>query len=205
MRETIAQGFCGFHHHQVSGLTIGPDGWLYITSGDDDNFAEGSDGSRATVMRTGAVFRCNCRTGRKMETFSLGYRNPYRDVALDSAVQHGFHADNDNEDGSKFQGCRLVHVAEGADYGWRLFVRRPVLPAGPCPRRGGGRVAGQDAADAKTGRGSPAACSSTTTRRLPKQYRGLMYYPDVFRKLIRAYTARAERVHVRRSRTSSSS
>ena len=55
LRETIAQGFCGFHHHQVSGLTIGPDGWLYITSGDDDNFVEGSDGSRATVLRTGAV------------------------------------------------------------------------------------------------------------------------------------------------------
>src|SRR5262249_49139779 len=56
--EVIAQGFCGFHHHQVSGLTIGNDGWLYITSGDDDNFVEGSDGSRATVLRTGAVFRC---------------------------------------------------------------------------------------------------------------------------------------------------
>jgi quinoprotein glucose dehydrogenase len=42
LRETIAQGFCGFHHHQVSGLTIGNDGLLYITSGDDDNFVEGS-------------------------------------------------------------------------------------------------------------------------------------------------------------------
>ena len=58
VRETIAQGFCGFHHHQVSGLTLGNDGLLYLTSGDDDNFAEGSDGSRATVLRTGAVFRC---------------------------------------------------------------------------------------------------------------------------------------------------
>ncbi len=47
IRETIAQGFCGYHHHQVSGMTIGNDGWLYITSGDDDNFVEGSDGHGA--------------------------------------------------------------------------------------------------------------------------------------------------------------
>ena len=57
-KEVIAQGFGGVHHHQVSGLTIGNDGLLYITTGDDDNVVEGSDGSRATVLRTGAVFRC---------------------------------------------------------------------------------------------------------------------------------------------------
>ena len=51
IRETIAQGFCGFHHHQVSGLTLGHDGRLYITSGDDDNAVEGSDGSRASAFR----------------------------------------------------------------------------------------------------------------------------------------------------------
>ena len=50
-KEVVAQGFCAFHHHQVSGLTIGNDGWLYVTSGDNDNYVEGSDGSRATVLR----------------------------------------------------------------------------------------------------------------------------------------------------------
>lgn len=120
IKETIAQGFCGFHHHQVSGVSLGADGWLYLTSGDDDNFAEGSDGSRATVLRTGAVFRCK-PDGSQMEAFSLGYRNPYRDLAHD-ANYNWFHADNDNEDGSKFTGCRLVHVAEGVDYGWRLKI-----------------------------------------------------------------------------------
>src|SRR5947208_9668845 len=43
VKEVIAQGFCGFHHHQVSGMTLGNDGWLYLTSGDDDNVVEGSD------------------------------------------------------------------------------------------------------------------------------------------------------------------
>src|SRR5262249_14216435 len=81
--EVIAKGFCGFHHHQVSGMTIGNDGWLYLTSGDDDNYAEGSDGSRATVLRTGAIFRCR-PDGSQLHTYAVGFRNPYRDVAFDA-------------------------------------------------------------------------------------------------------------------------
>src|SRR5207248_2166765 len=95
-KEVIAQGFCGFHHHQVSGLTIGNDGWLYVTSGDDDNFVEGSDGSRATVMRTRAIFRCR-PDGSHMQTYAIGFRHPYRDVAIDTTFNI-FHADTDNED-----------------------------------------------------------------------------------------------------------
>ena len=72
-----------------------------------------SDGSRATVLRTGAVFRCR-PDGSRMETFSIGYRNPYRDIAYDDKFNL-FHSDNDQEDGSKFQGCRIMHVAEGTD------------------------------------------------------------------------------------------
>jgi len=184
-REVIAQGFCGFHHHQVSGLSIGPDGWLYITTGDDDNVVEGSDGQRATVMRTGAVFRC-LPDGSKMEIFSLGYRNPYRSIAHDDKY-HWFHADNDQEDGSKFTGCRLMHVAEGSDYGWRL------KPGARCCQTDflRGAVAGERPGKLppmlKTGRGSPAGVLLYHDTQLPAQYRGLMYYPDVFRKLIRAY------------------
>lgn len=185
VREIIAQGFCGFHHHQVSGLTIGNDGMLYLTSGDDDNFVEGSDGSRATVLRTGAVFRCR-PDGSKMETYSLGYRNPYRDLAYDDKFNL-FHTDNDQEDGSKFQGCRIMHVAEGTDFGWRLqlgarccrtdFVRGAVA----------GEMPGKVAPMIKTGRGSPAGLLIYNDTRLPEQYRGLQFYPDVFRKLVRAY------------------
>jgi len=189
LREVVAQGFCGFHHHQVSGLTVGLDGKLYITTGDDDNFAEGSDGSRATVMRTGAIFRCN-PDGSQMETFSLGYRNPYRDIATDAQFNF-FHADNDNEDGSKFTGCRLVHVAEDADYGWRLMngarCCRPDLNRGAVA----GELPGKLPPMLKTGRGSPAGVLIYNDTRLPEHYRGLMYYPDVFRKVVRAYTLRA--------------
>lgn len=185
IKEIIAQGFCGFHHHQVSGLTIGNDGKLYITSGDDDNFVEGSDGSRATVLRCGAVFRCNL-DGSQMETFSIGYRNPYRDLAHDAAF-NWFHTDNDNEDGSRFTGCRIMHVAEESDFGWRLKIGARCCQ----PDHGRGAVAGELPGKMppmlKTGRGAPAGMLIYNDTRLPERYRGLFYYPDVFRKVVRAY------------------
>jgi len=184
-KEIIAQGFCGWHHHQVSGLTIGNDGWLYITSGDNDNFVEGSDGSRATVLRTGAIFRCR-PDGSKMHVHSIGYRNPYRDVSFDAAFNM-FHVDNDNEDGSKWTGCRLMHVPEGVDFGWRLrpgtdccvpdFIRSAVL----------GEQPGKVAPMLKTGRGAPAGLMIYNDTHFPDQYKGLLFYPDVFRRVIRAY------------------
>jgi len=185
VRETIAQGFCGFHHHQVSGLTIGADGWLYITSGDDDNFVEGSDGTRVDVLRTGAIFRCRL-DGSKMEEFSRGWRNPYRDLATDDKYNF-FHADNDNEDGSKFTGCRLMHMPEGVDYGWRL--KSGARCCRPDMLRGvvAGELPGKVPPMLKTGRGSPAGVLIYNDTRLPEHYRWLMLYPDVFRKNVRAY------------------
>ncbi|HEV3386990.1 MAG TPA: PVC-type heme-binding CxxCH protein, partial [Gemmata sp.] len=185
IRETVAQGFCGFHHHQVSGLTLGNDGLLYITSGDDDNYVEGSDGSRAMVLRTGAVFRCN-PDGSNMEMYSMGYRNPYRDIAYDDKFNF-FHSDNDNEDGSRFMGCRIMHVAEGTDFGWRLQIGARCCR--PDHTRGAvaGELPGKVPPMLKTGRGAPAGLLIYHDTKIPEKYRGLLYYPDVFRKLIRAY------------------
>ncbi len=186
VKEVVAQGFCGFHHHQVSGMTIGNDGWLYITSGDDDNLVEGSDGSRATALRTGAVFRCR-PDGSKMQLFAQGFRNPYRDVAFDT-VGNMFHADNDNEDGSKFTGCRLMHIAEESDFGWRLFTGARCCRPDPVRAAVYGELPGKVPPLLKTGRGAPAGLLIYNDTRFPEEYRGLLMYPDVFRKLVRAYT-----------------
>ena len=136
-------------------------------------------------MRTGAVFRC-MPDGSKMELYSLGYRNPYRDVAFDDRFNM-FHTDNDNEDGSRFMGCRLMHITEGSDFGWRLKegVRccRPDLVRGAVA----GELPGRLPPMLKTGRGAPAGLLIYNDTYLPEQYRGLLYYPDVFRKVVRAY------------------
>ena len=184
-KQIIAQGFCGYHHHQVSGLTIGNDGWLYITAGDNDNFVEGSDGSRATVLRTGAIFRCR-PDGSKMHTYSIGYRNPYRDVVFDAAFNM-FHADNDNEDGSKWTGCRLMHVPEGSDFGWRLRPGAECCIPDVIRSAVYGESPGKLPPMHKTGRGSPAGLLLYNDTYFPEPCRGLLYYPDVFRKVVRAY------------------
>src|SRR5207302_1097168 len=57
VREVIVKGFGGLAH-QVCGLALGPGGWLHVTAGAGDHYVEGADGSRATVLRGGAVFRC---------------------------------------------------------------------------------------------------------------------------------------------------
>ncbi|OAI47050.1 hypothetical protein AYO44_10250 [Planctomycetaceae bacterium SCGC AG-212-F19] len=182
--QVIAQGFGGFGHRQVSGLTIGNDGWLYITAGADDHYVEGSDGSRATVLKTGAVFRCR-PDGSRIQVYSIGYCNPYRGIAFDAAF-NAFHADNDAGQG-KFSGCRLMHVAEESDFGWRVQAGGRGGQPDPIRAAVGGELPGKLPPLARTGKGAPSGLCIYNDSQFPSQYRGLLYYPDVVRKSIRAY------------------
>ena len=184
-KTVIADGFCGFYHHWLSGMTLNSDGWFYLTAGDNDNHVIGSDGSRVEVSRCGGVFRGRV-DGSKMHLFAMGFRNPYRDLAFDSRM-NAFLVDNDNEDGSKFQGVRLINAVEDGDYGWRL------RPGADCCvpdfDRGAvdGELPGKLPIVAKTGRGAPAGLTFYHGDALPERYRDLAIYPDVFRKLVRGY------------------
>ncbi|HEY7424353.1 MAG TPA: hypothetical protein VH682_09010, partial [Gemmataceae bacterium] len=121
----------------------------------------------------------------RMQTFAVGFHNPYRDVVFD-AYGNMFHADNDSKDGDKFTGCRLLHIAEGCDFGWRL---RPGSRSQPDKLRSAvdGERPGKMPPLLNTGRGAPAGLLLYNDTRFPQEYRGLLYYPDVVRKLIRAY------------------
>ncbi|MBI5760169.1 MAG: PQQ-dependent sugar dehydrogenase [Planctomycetales bacterium] len=189
IEQEIVRGLCGFHHHQASGVTFSFDGWMFITSGDDDNRAEGSDGSRATVLRTGAIFRCR-PDGSQVTEHARGFRNPYRNVAFDH-FGNMFHVDNDQEDGSKFQGVRLMHVLEGSDFGWRLFTGAVCCRTDFARGAVWGEKPGKVPSMLKTGRGSPAGLLIYQGTRFPDFFRGLLIYPDVFRKMVRAYRVEA--------------
>ena len=184
-KTIIADGFCGFYHHWLSGMTLNADGWFYLTAGDNDNHVIGSDGSRVEVSRCGGVFRGRV-DGSNMHLFAMGFRNPYRDLAFDNRF-NAFCVDNDNEDGSKFQGVRLINAVEEGDYGWRL------RPGADCCvpdfDRGAvnGELPGKLPIVAKTGRGAPAGLTFYHGDALPERYRDLAIYPDVFRKLVRGY------------------
>jgi len=183
--EEILRGMCGYHHHQVSGLTISHDNWMYTTTGDDDNIAEGSDGSRATVLRTGAIFRSR-PDGSKLSEYARGFRNPYRNVVFDE-LYNMFHVDNDQEDGSRFQGVRLMHLLEGADYGWRLEMGAKCCRTDFARGAVFGEKPGKMPSMLKTGRGAPAGLLIYQGTAFPDEFRGLLIYPDVYRMKVRAY------------------
>ena len=183
--EEILRGMCGYHHHQVSGLTISHDNWMYTTTGDDDNIAEGSDGSRATVLRTGAIFRSR-PDGSRLSEYARGFRNPYRNVVFDE-FYNMFHVDNDQEDGSKFQGVRLMHLLEGADYGWRLEMGAKCCRTDFARGAVYGERPGKMPSMLKTGRGAPAGLLIYQGTAFPDAFRGLLIYPDVYRMKVRAY------------------
>jgi quinoprotein glucose dehydrogenase len=185
LKTVLADGFCGFFHHWLSGMTLNADGWFYMTAGDNDNHVVGSDGSRVEVSRCGAIFRGRV-DGSNIHFFAMGFRNPYRDLAFNSTFDP-FLVDNDQEEGSKFQGVRLINPVEEGDYGWRL------LPGAPCCvtdfDRGAvnGELPGKLPILAKTGRGAPAGLLIYNGIAFPDSYRDVIIYPDVFRKLVRGY------------------
>jgi putative membrane-bound dehydrogenase-like protein len=190
VEEEIVRGLSGYHQHQVSGLALTHDGWLLISSGDDDNRGEGSDGSRAIVLRTGAILRCR-PDGSQLHEFARGFCNPYRDVAFDEYFNI-FHADNDQEDGSRFQGVRLIHVQEGADYGWRLAEGASCCRTDVTRAAVFGERPGKMPAIIKTGRGAPAGLLVYQGMQFPDFFRGLVIYPDVVRQQVRAYRLERE-------------
>ncbi|WP_422925233.1 PVC-type heme-binding CxxCH protein [Singulisphaera sp. PoT] len=185
-REVIASGFGNDNsHHRVSGMSMGPDGWLYLTTGDSDAHAKGSDGSTATVLRCGGVFRCR-PDGSKMENFAYGMRNPWGNVAFDDAFRV-FHTDNDNEGSPGFTGCRILHAVNSGDYGWRLREgARCCAPDFERATWNGGRP-GRLGWVTETGRGAPAGLCVLNSAAFPASTQNLLVYPDVFRKLVRAY------------------
>src|SRR6185369_35049 len=124
--------------------------------------------------------------GSRMQVYSLGYRNPYRDVAFDAHFNM-FHIDNDHEDGTAWSGCRLMHVVEGSDFGWRTLPGAICCTPDPVRASPWGEKPGKMTPMLKTGRGAPAGLMIYNDTALPQQYRALIYYPDVLRKLIRAY------------------
>ena len=191
VHEVIASGFGNDNsHHRVSGMAMGPDGWLYLTTGDSDAHAKGSDNSTATVLRSGGVFRCK-PDGSRMENFAFGMRNPWGNVAFDDAFRI-FHTDNDNEGAPGFTGCRILHVVEQGDYGWRL--REGARCCAPDYERAtwnGGRP-GRLGWITDTGRGAPAGLCVLNSAAFPDSTRNLLVYPDVFRKLVRAYKVKPQ-------------
>lgn len=105
-----------YPHNGMSGLAWHPDGDLIFGLG--ENFAKpwtmkGSDGSSSAGRAEGGVFRC-APDGTRLRWIARGVWNPFGIcVREDGEI---FAVDNDPGERPP---CRLLHIVEGGDYGYR--------------------------------------------------------------------------------------
>ncbi|MCH2182831.1 MAG: HEAT repeat domain-containing protein [Mariniblastus sp.] len=118
-RESLASGFgvrTAFRGHDLHGLTIGPDGWIYFSIGDRGyKIDDGKDPA------SGAVFRYHPDERYPYinpEVVATGLRNP-QELAFDD-YGNLFTCDNNSDSGDK---ARWVAVLPGSDSGWRMYYQ----------------------------------------------------------------------------------
>ncbi|WP_435006043.1 PVC-type heme-binding CxxCH protein [Tundrisphaera lichenicola] len=181
-RQVLADGFPATGSQSLGGLTLGTDGWLYLTAGDGESNVVGSDGSRVGLSGTGGVYRCR-PDGSQMSLFARGFRDPSRGLAFDPASEPWL-LDEGTADGTKFQGVRLIRPMEEGDHGWRLGTDRDGLLADFDRGAADGERPGRLGAVARLGRGSPSGLVFYRGSSLPEPLRGAILYPDTHRKSI---------------------
>ena len=138
------------HGHDGAAATFGPDGMLYVTSGDGTGFSDrdnvGQDLSslRAKVLRIDVTAATTAQpyrvppdnpflavAGARPETWAYGLRNPWR-IAADQASGQIWVGQNGQD---LRESAHLLQ--RGANYGWSAFEgSRPFMPQrlkGPAP------------------------------------------------------------------------
>lgn len=117
-QESISYGY-GIHiayaGHDMSGLTMGPDGKIYWSIGDIGVNVVDKTGKRWAYPNEGAVMRCNL-DGSDFEVFAHGLRNP-QELAF-NAYGDLISVDNDGDHPGERE--RFVHILQGSDTGWRI-------------------------------------------------------------------------------------
>jgi len=117
-RSIISHGYgihIAFAGHDMSGLTMGPDGRLYWSIGDIGVNVVDANGKRWAYPNQGAVMRAN-PDGSDFEVYAHGVRNP-QEIAFD-AFGNLLSVDNDGDHRGEHE--RYIHIVEGSDTGWRI-------------------------------------------------------------------------------------
>ncbi|WOX04565.1 PQQ-dependent sugar dehydrogenase [Microbulbifer pacificus] len=98
-------------NHWTKTIGMGPDGWMYLSSGSTCNVCEEEDPRRATIMR----FRPD---GSHFEIYATGLRNS---VGFDWSPKDGaLYATDNGRDwlGNDFPPCELNRIEQDGFYGW---------------------------------------------------------------------------------------
>jgi quinoprotein glucose dehydrogenase len=117
-RTLLSRGYSihiGQGGHNVSGLTMGPDGRVYWSVADKGINATGKNGERFVYPDRGGIMRCE-PDGSNLELFALGVRNGQEPVF--DEFGNLFSVDNDGDYPSERE--RFIHIVEGGMTAWRL-------------------------------------------------------------------------------------
>ena len=116
-RESLFRGFgvhAAFDGHDLHGLTVGPEGKIYFSCGDNGFSVRTKEGQLLHHPNTGGVLRME-PDGTKLEVFAIGLRN-VQEFDFDK-YGNMFAVDNDGDLEDERE--RTVYIAEGSDSGWR--------------------------------------------------------------------------------------
>ncbi len=105
-----------YPHNGLSGFAFDFAGNVYFGLGENLGSVfklVGSDGSHASELEGGHVYRCRA-DGSRIERVAIGFWNPFH-VAFD-AFGRLFAVDNDPD---SLPPCRLLHIVDGGNYGYR--------------------------------------------------------------------------------------
>ncbi|MGP0062608.1 MAG: PVC-type heme-binding CxxCH protein [Isosphaeraceae bacterium] len=155
-----------YPHNGLSGFAFDFLGWVYFGLGENlgaDYRLIGSDGiTLSGGGEGGSIYRCR-PDGTKLERFATGFWNPFH-MASDH-VGRLFAVDNDPDSRPP---CRLLHIVEGGDYGYRFRNGRKGLHPFTAWN---GELPGTLGMVAGTGE-APSGIVSYESDNLPADYRG---------------------------------
>jgi quinoprotein glucose dehydrogenase len=117
-RTLLSRGYSihiGQGGHNVSGLTMGPDGRIYWSVADKGINATGKNGERFVYPDRGGIMRCE-PDGSNLELFALGVRNGQEPVF--DQFGNLFSVDNDGDYPGERE--RFIYIVEGGMTAWRL-------------------------------------------------------------------------------------
>ncbi|WP_240914076.1 PQQ-dependent sugar dehydrogenase [Microbulbifer sp. SH-1] len=109
--QKIVTGLADTGNHWTKTIGMGPDGWMYLSSGSTCNVCKEEDPHRAAIMR----FRPD---GSQFEIYATGLRNS---VGFDWSPKDGaLYATDNGRDwlGNDFPPCELNRIVQDGFYGW---------------------------------------------------------------------------------------
>ncbi len=155
-----------YPHNGLSGFAFDAMGWVYFGLGENlgaDYRLIGSDGiTLSGGGEGGSIFRCR-PDGTKLERFATGFWNPFH-MAFDHFGRL-FAVDNDPDSRPP---CRLLHIVEGGDYGYRFRNGRKGLHPFTAWN---GELPGTLGMVAGTGE-APSGIVAYEANNLPRDYQG---------------------------------